>query len=159
MRDERWNQIVFHGVNVVYKRHPFLPNLEQYHPQESLTLDDIRDLKAWGMNFVRLGVSWEAVEIEAPGSTESNLKTMYNYTYLAEVDKVIQRLANEGIYTMIDAHQDVLARMICGQGMPNFYARQIAKNAQCVASFTQQAVQGSFQKYGVCKNFREHYRY
>jgi endoglycosylceramidase len=56
---------------------------------------------------------WEAVEY-APG--------LYNETYLDAVESLINRLGQQGIYSLIDAHQDVLARRICGEGMPDFYA-------------------------------------
>ena len=46
-----------------------MPYLDREHPQRSLTINDILELKSWGINFVRLGVSWEAVEVEAEGST------------------------------------------------------------------------------------------
>lgn len=29
------------------------------------------------------------------------------------------------MYTLVDAHQDVMARVMCGEGMPNFYAKEI----------------------------------
>lgn len=41
------------------------------------------DLVGWGVNLVRLGVMWEAVE-----RTEG----VFNLTYLAEVDKLIHKL-------------------------------------------------------------------
>ena len=41
------------------------------------------------------------------------------------VDDLITRLGNHGIYTLVDAHQDVLARVMCGEGIPNFYAKEI----------------------------------
>jgi len=104
MRDENWNQIIMHGVNVVFKQEPFIPDLENFHPQNSLTERDIKDLKKWGINFVRLGVSWEAVEVETKESTPNNLITMYNYTYLDEIDKIIKSLGRHGIYTMVDMH-------------------------------------------------------
>lgn len=84
-----------HGVNVVYKVAPYIPEADKYDSQSSLTDDDILALKNWGFNFVRLGVMWEAVE-RAPG--------VYNETYLEEVDKLITRLGDQGIYTMVDAH-------------------------------------------------------
>jgi hypothetical protein len=59
---------------------------------------------------------WEAVE-RSPG--------VYNETYLDEVEKLINRLGKKGIYTQVDAHQDILARIVCGEGMPNFYAKEI----------------------------------
>ena len=66
--------------------------------------------------MVRLGVMWEAVEYE---------KGKYNQTYIDDVTKLINRLGENGIYTMVDMHQDVLARVMCGEGMPNFYAKEI----------------------------------
>lgn len=59
---------------------------------------------------------WEAVEA-APGQ--------YNDTYLDEVETLINKMGDAGIYSLVDAHQDVLARVICGEGMPNFYAKQV----------------------------------
>ena len=49
----------------------------------------------WGFNLVRLGVMWESVET-APG--------IYNQTYLDEIDKLITKLGEKGIYTLVDAH-------------------------------------------------------
>ena len=58
-----------------------------------------------------------------------------------EVEKLINKLGEKGIYTLVDAHQDVAARYMCGQGIPNFYAKDIieAKSGsngvpQCTAS-------------------------
>jgi endoglycosylceramidase len=50
---------------------------------------------SWGFNLVRLGIVWEAVEI-SPG--------VYNQTYLDEMNKLIIRLGQKGIYTMVDSH-------------------------------------------------------
>ena len=115
-----------HGVNVVYKQDPFIPNMESDEDlQLGLTQDDMDDLKSWGINMVRLGVMWEAVET-APG--------VYNSTYLDNVEKLINKLGDNGIYTLVDMHQDVLARPICGEGMPDFYADQILKDEKyCVS--------------------------
>jgi hypothetical protein len=32
---------------------------------------------------------------------------------------------------MVDAHQDVMARITCGEGIPDFYAKQVTKDAKC----------------------------
>jgi len=47
------------------------------------------------MNFVRLGVMWEAVE-RSPG--------VYDMDYLNKVDNLITRLGEAGIYTLVDMH-------------------------------------------------------
>ena len=72
IREEQGRQIVFHGVNVVYKVAPYIPESDKYDSQSSLTDKDIDQLVDWGFNLVRLGVMWEAVET-APG--------VYNQTY------------------------------------------------------------------------------
>jgi hypothetical protein len=69
IRDPEGRHLIFHGVNVVYKMAPYYPSHEFNTPWDkdnSLNRQDLRLLKKWGMNFVRLGVIWEAVET-APG--------------------------------------------------------------------------------------------
>ena len=114
MQDAAGRSVIFHGVNVVYKVAPYIPQRETFDSQLSLTDVELDDLVKWGFNFVRLGVMWEAVE-RTPDT--------FNETYLDEVEGLINRLGQRGIYTLVDAHQDVLARRICGEGMPNFYAK------------------------------------
>ncbi len=95
MEDEFNRTTILHGVNVVYKVHPYIPDRHTYSSQDSLTDEEIDQLVDWGFNFVRLGVMWEAVET-APG--------VYNQTYLDEVDELITALGEKGIYTLVDAH-------------------------------------------------------
>jgi endoglycosylceramidase len=95
MQDQYKRSVIFHGVNVVYKVDPYIPDATTWSPQESITDKDIDDLVGWGINLVRLGVMWEAVE-RSPG--------VFNVTYLTEISKLINRLGQKGIYTMVDAH-------------------------------------------------------
>ena len=112
--DEQGRQKIFHGVNVVYKVDPYIPSQGEFDSELSLNDEDIANLTAWGMNFVRLGVMWEAVEREP---------SIYDTKYLDDVVDLVNKLGENGIYTLIDAHQDVLARVMCGEGMPDFYAK------------------------------------
>lgn len=64
---------VFHGVNAVYKLHPFLPTMEGFDADNSLWDEDFELLRNHGMQFIRLGVLWQAVE---------PVKGQYNDTYL-----------------------------------------------------------------------------
>lgn len=75
--------------------------------------------------MVRLGVMWEAVE-RSPG--------VYNMTYLDEVDKLINTLGENGMYVLVDAHQDVGVRKLCGEGFPNFFATDL--NHECNTTVT-----------------------
>ena len=83
---------------------------------------------------------WEAVETNAG---------VYNYTYLEEINNLINKLGKRGIYTMIDAHQDSFARRLCGEGIPNFYAIDSMLSHSCVNSFVEKML-GLF---GFCKPF------
>lgn len=60
---------------------------------------------------------WQAVET-AP--------SQYNITYLQEINTLINQIGAAGLYVLIDAHQDVFARRICGEGVPDFYAENLA---------------------------------
>jgi len=63
---------------------------------------------------------WESVETSAG---------VYNTTYLNELKTLVAKLGTYGIYTMLDAHQDVVSRSTCGEGFPDFYAKAI--NSTC----------------------------
>jgi endoglycosylceramidase len=78
--DSEGRPTIFHGVNVVYKIDPYIPSNGDFDPQNSLNIKDIADLKKWGMNFVRLGVMWEAVERSAG---------IYDDNYLDKVEILI----------------------------------------------------------------------
>ena len=119
-RDASHAHVIFHGVNIVYKQDPYLPDTENYSPNDSLTEEDMQDLENWGFNIVRLGVIWEAVEKE-PG--------VYDEDYLNKIEKLINELGDHGIYTIVDAHQDVASRITCGEGIPSFYAQEILSEA------------------------------
>ena len=118
IRDSENRHLIMHGVNVVYKEAPYLPimgdDISKFDPNNSLIKFDMQNLKKWGMNHVRLGVTWESVERQ-PG--------IYDYEYLDKVEELINQLGEFGIYTMVDAHQDVMARIACGEGIPDFYAK------------------------------------
>ena len=155
IRDKHGRHLLLHGVNVVYKIAPYIPLQDELHPQDSLSQKDIDDLVTWGFNWVRLGVMWDSVEVE---------RGVYNHTYLDEVDKLINKLGEHGIYTMVDAHQDVGARAICGEGFPNFYANDVisAKSTPgydsptCLHDSLDWMVKGLFPGSGLCKSIKDY---
>ena len=112
---------IFHGVNVVVKIPPYLPNVDTFDPKFSLSSEDITNLKQWGFNFVRLGVMWEAVETSYDN---------FNHTYLQLTKNLIDQLGDAGIWTLVDNHQDVYARKICGEGVPNFLAQNLSDKCE-----------------------------
>ena len=140
--DQTGRQVLFHGVNVVYKVDPYIPTIGEFDAQNSLNDEDIALLKKWGQNFVRLGVMWEAVERE---------EGVYDDNYLDQVEAMINKLGENGIYTLVDAHQDVLARSICGEGMPDFYAKKaLKKDSHCMSWALDRLLRPIYDKFGVC---------
>ena len=81
--DQHNRQVILHGVNVVPKVAPYIPITDKFDPQLSLNQKDMEDLAAWGMNFIRLGVMWEAVE-RTPG--------VYDMPYLDKIEQLINKL-------------------------------------------------------------------
>ena len=139
---------IFHGGNVVVKLPPYLPTLDVFDYQFSLnTKEDLETMKRLGFNSIRLGVIWEAVE-KKPGE--------YDMDYLNKVEQIINTLGENGIYTMVDAHQDVFSRNFCGEGVPYFYVNEMGFDKKCDAS----ALTRILGFVGVCKTLEDfNFRY
>jgi hypothetical protein len=69
-------------------------------------------LRAWGMNFLRFLVTWEAIEHAGPG--------IYDTDYLDYLVAVITKAGEYGIEVFIDPHQDVWSRWTGGDGAPGW---------------------------------------
>lgn len=67
-------------------------------------------LSKWGYRFVRLLVTWEAIEHEGPGK--------YDMEYLAYLKKIVEKAGKHSINVFIDPHQDVWSRFSGGDGAP-----------------------------------------
>ena len=138
--DNEGRYSVFHGVNVIIKLPPYLPDLDKFDPLNSLNTEyDLKTMKKMGFNMVRLGVIWEAVERQ-PG--------VYDMDYLQKVEEIINTLGKNGIYTMVDAHQDAFSRNFCGEGVPYFYTNELGYDKKCNANIVTQFL----GLVGTCKN-------
>jgi hypothetical protein len=69
-------------------------------------------LRAWGLTFLRLLVTWEAMEHRGPGE--------YDEAYLDYVYEVVRKAGEHGLELFIDPHQDVWSRMSGGDGAPGW---------------------------------------
>jgi endoglycosylceramidase len=87
----------FHGANLVSKNFP-------YYNGGLLNKNNIKQMKSWGFNTVRLGVIWTGVEPE---------KGVYNETYINIMSNIIDELEKNDIHAIIDIHQDVLSTYFC----------------------------------------------
>ena len=113
---------IFHGVNVVVKLPPFIPDTEKFDPYFSFTDEDIAIIKRLGINLVRLGIIWESIEYA---------KGQYNSTHLEKMSTIVSKLEENGITVIIDAHQDMFSRLFCGEGSPKFYAENMTYSTDC----------------------------
>ncbi|WP_409428196.1 cellulase family glycosylhydrolase [Mycobacterium sp. SMC-11] len=103
--DSAGRVVILHGTNQVNKGEPFYPSAQGFDE------DDAAFLAASGVNVVRVGVIWEAVEPQ-PG--------VIDYDYLASINQTVQMLANRGIYSLIDMHQDLYSASIGADGAPEW---------------------------------------
>ena len=89
--DAAGRTVVFNGVNHVNKNRS-----EGYVcADDSLTFIKFRD---WGFNLVRYGIIWDRLE-PAPGRIDT--------AYLREIDRRVRWAGQNGIYLLLDMHQDL----------------------------------------------------
>jgi endoglycosylceramidase len=97
--------VVLHGVNMVYKRPPYIPAITGFGE------DDARFLAEHGFNTVRLGLIYAGVE-PSPG--------VYDDTYLERIAETVRILARHRIFVQLDFHQDLYNERFQGEGFPDW---------------------------------------
>jgi endoglycosylceramidase len=102
--DEQGRERYFHGLNIMFKIPPYIPDTKNWNIKTSLTEKDMKYIQSWGYNVVRLGVMWAGT---APK------KDFIDQDYLNKMKNLTKQLASFGIYTLIDCHQDVFSEKFC----------------------------------------------
>jgi endoglycosylceramidase len=97
--------LILHGLNMVYKVPPYYPAAAGFGA------DDAAFLERTGFNVVRVGVIWKAVEPK-PG--------VYNNRYLGRIAGTVRTLAEHGILSLLDFHQDMYNERFQGEGAPDW---------------------------------------
>jgi endoglycosylceramidase len=97
--------VILHGVNMVNKRAPYLPSAAGFDAP------DAAFLAANGFNTVRLGLIYAGVE-PTPG--------VYDEAYLDGIAATEATLAQHGIFSMLDFHQDLYNERFQGEGWPDW---------------------------------------
>jgi len=90
---------------------------------------------------------WEGVEREAG---------VYDMAYLDKIEDLINKMGEAGIYTLVDAHQDVFARTMCGEGIPDFYAMEvIGEHPSCINPIADKLLKRFYEKEGICADMND----
>jgi endoglycosylceramidase len=109
--DARGRVVVMHGWNLVSK-------VGSYRPADTgFGRDDARFLRRHGFNTVRLGVIYKGLEPKPPGADGT---PRYRNGYLRSIKRTQRLLAEYGIYTLLDFHQDLYNERFQGEGWPDW---------------------------------------
>jgi endoglycosylceramidase len=103
--DAHGRVVLIHAVNMVYKRPPYFAKAIGFGA------DDARFLHRHGFNGVRLGVIYAGVEPK-PGR--------YDDAYLDHIAATERTLARNGVFSLIDFHQDLYNERFQGEGWPDW---------------------------------------
>lgn len=89
--DSLGRELVLNGINHVTKS----PEDRYVYPNDEQLFKEFRN---WGINCIRYGINWDGLEPE-PGQ--------YNESYLQEIDRRVRWAEENGIYLILDMHQDL----------------------------------------------------
>lgn len=115
-------QRFFWGLNVIYKGTPWLPPAAPFSPQTSFTPDDAAFIRSFGCNGIRLGAMW-------PG-TQPNSSAAVDAAYLGRLLSTVEFAGAAGVFSLLDAHQDVMSAQTCGEGLPGWAAADFASGSK-----------------------------
>lgn len=106
LTDDEGRVVQLHGLNFVQK----WPADDPMTPAEAgFGADDAAFLREQGFNVVRLGVVFGAV-MPAPGVVDDQ--------YVESIGDTVDQLAAEGIFVLLDFHQDGYGPFVHGNGFP-----------------------------------------
>ncbi|TPX64490.1 hypothetical protein SpCBS45565_g05895 [Spizellomyces sp. 'palustris'] len=73
-------------------------------------------LHSWGFNFIRLNITWEALEHAGP--------EIYDFEFMLYITELLQKAKRHKFRVFIDPHQDVWSRFSGGSGAPGWTLRK-----------------------------------
>lgn len=136
--DESGRERIFNGVNLVFKGAYDEKTGKMDYFDVNWDEDMFRSLSEMGINLIRLGLVWKAIEPQ-PG--------IYNEEYLDFMEKYFDLCGKYGIYVYLDMHQD------CYHGMPDWatvtdsYKRRKPKVIWAEGYFIDKAVHRAFDNF------------
>jgi endoglycosylceramidase len=110
--DQYGRTVIVHGLNFVWKSAPYAPP----NTPGGFTAADAQWLYDHGFNGARLGVLWAGVNPTAPGVVDNS--------YFAKWDRVVDLMADKGIWMQFDMHQDMWHETYGGEGVPSWAVKR-----------------------------------
>ncbi len=106
--DEHGRQRIFHGINICEKG--VFDGRKLSYPFD-VTVEELETLRDSGMNLIRLGFTWDAVEHEMG---------TYNEEFLNRIEALLDWFAANGMHAFLDVHQDLYSSFdtFTGDGAP-----------------------------------------
>lgn len=108
--DRQGRVVIVHGLNLVWKHDPYVPP----DTRSGFQTRDARWLARHGFNGARIGTLWAGVTPKRPGVPDRS--------YFTRWQRVMDLLADRGIYLQLDAHQDMWHETYGGEGVPDWAA-------------------------------------
>src|SRR5262245_7412169 len=105
--DATGRTVLLHGVNDVEKSPPFYP------AAAGLGDDDAAFLAAEGFDALRLGVDFRGL-MPAPGEIDD--------AYIEHLAETVDAFGRQGLFVLLDFHQDGFSPMFNGNGLPDWMA-------------------------------------
>jgi endoglycosylceramidase len=111
LTDQRGRVVILRGFNMVYK-------VGSYRPEDTgFGGDDARFLARHGFNSIRLGIIYAGLE---PNPPAADGKPDYRRGYIRSIARTERVLARNGVYTLLDFHQDLYNERFQGEGWPDW---------------------------------------
>jgi len=117
--DDQGRQVLLHGVNYNALGDYYIDQ-PQYPAPILPKASDFPQMAALGANSVRLLLSWSKVEPQ-PG--------VYDEVYLAQVRSQIEQAAAQGLYVIVDMHQDAWGKFVATRGTSDVCLPPLLENA------------------------------
>ncbi|MBI4728728.1 MAG: cellulase family glycosylhydrolase [Acidobacteria bacterium] len=137
--------VLLRGIAVINKYPPFLPPVAS---------SDFARIRSWGMNSIRLGTSWAAIEPE---------KGTYDQEYLSKFTALVSEATGAGLYVVVDMHQDVYGTP-WDNGAPAWAAETTCPHADLAgatgawaANYLSPAVMCAFTSFWTSADLQAHY--
>lgn len=143
IRDEFGRERIFRGVNLCIKDHRFNPRLIKREFNEC-----IKGVREIGADIIRLGITWALIE---PKENE------YNHEVIKIYKEFVKRCEKEGLYVILDMHQDLFSHRFYGDGVPSWAIDSRIKGKKFLAVwaegyFYMNSVQQAFYDFWTNKN-------